>query len=813
MTNIKGYRDLRKDGRMVGLPEWILRTVFLAVIVSLITLPVQAASIGGDGGITIQVSYDNADLTDHLEIDTVITQDNGQGGSACDYTNEARPLNSPSPGSCTPSGGDTCSGRCKLMGDIRALAEYIYTSTHGRHYLKRVYVADRGRAWDAADIKWNMGNGLSVAAQGGWNDTGLQISLNSASRKCIHDVLHHEFGHYFYNLPDRYVSTENRPGYYKGLMPGQDRCDPAAECGETQCYKCFDVSIVEEDGESVMARNFPHQFVGASDAWLKLEYDASDGLGKITCSVGSPPGDPPPVMCGEGGPIRFDSEFGLGNSYASDEWSVLPGNHTDLEGAESEPVPANPGPNVDIQILEPDETVPGTILLLDRSGSMGDLTNGEPAANFAQEAGLYLYHISEPGDNVGTFLYNESVVKRPDYDLYDPAELNETHEFLKPEGQTNIALALKTAIDAMVNKHGEDLVNNGRIILMSDGKQTVGENLWDEVDRAYNHGIHIDTMTFGDADISTMTQIAESTGGTITIMSGPDSASELKLNMARMLTSSRGNTPVYFLKTKLKKPSFKNGPDYFSGKFRVPPATRDMLFYVFLEKSNAAEFKIELTKGNRTILFGANELAAKGRFNGIRVNKADEGEWQFKIKAQKDFWKRMPEDENIEIVAYAENRRLQVRSWTVDNRIHHPGKQLIKAKLSYRYPLTDVIAKARVYDGAKFIETIEMYDDGKQSHDSLAEDGVYTGLIDFKRLNLPKADRSELDRKIRVDVEFLTTEKTRPAPRARYEAGARYGDLVKDYDSIKVSGQLAYSTQMVFVKPPKPVTPRIVPIG
>ncbi|MDH3530868.1 MAG: hypothetical protein OEQ28_14990, partial [Acidobacteriota bacterium] len=138
---------------------------------------------------------------------------------------------------------------------------------------------------------------------------------------------------------------------------------------------------------------------------------------------------------------------------------------------------------------------------------------------------------------------------------------------------------------------------------------------------------------------------------------------------------------------------------------------------------------------------------------------------------------------------------------------------LIKAKLSYRYPLTDVIAKARVYDGAKFIETIEMYDDGKQSHDGLAEDGVYTGLIDIKGLNLPKAGRSERYRKIRVDVEFLTTEKTRPAPRARYEAGARYGDLVKDYDSIKVSGQLAYSTQMVFVKPPKPVTPRIVPIG
>ncbi|WP_139204389.1 VWA domain-containing protein [Azotobacter beijerinckii] len=543
----------------------------------LIATPAHSSIIGADGGITLWVSYDNVDAPG-ASVNDNVTQINSTAAASCTPTNNARSAQGApdSPGSCPAAGGDTCSGRDKLLGDISNLAEYIYTSTHGTHYLRRVYVADRGRAWSTADIKWNIGGGSS-AWPAGWKDVDLQLSLNSATRKCIHDVLHHELGHYFYELPDRYARSGD---YYKGSLDN----------GAT----VFNVDVDEGDPNTVMASNFPHRFVDTTNARLVLSYDqpgpgttSGEELTPDLLADGNPNND---------GPDR--AHHGFTTPFAQDEWSVIPGTHVDLAGVHTEGDFSSPGlgamPAVDVRFIGVDSPFPGTVLLLDRSGSMSVQTNGVPASQYVQEAGLYLYHSSEEGDYAGTFLYNDAVEKLFDYDLYDPANQLPTASFRTASGLTNIALALEEAIDAMIAKHGEGGVNSGQIVLMSDGKQTTGDSLWEQVDRANGLGIQIHTLTFGNADATTMQQIADSSGGSATSMSELDSAAELKLNMVRKLTTLRDNSPIFTHKGIVTKTGESAGKEYFSSEFQVPPKTQNVLFYVFLERNNAANLNIEL---------------------------------------------------------------------------------------------------------------------------------------------------------------------------------------------------------------------------
>lgn len=771
----------------------LLQTALLLSSTLWIATPAHSSIIGADGGITLWVSYDNVDAPG-ASVDDNVTQINSTAAASCTPTNNARSAQGApdSPGSCPAAGGDTCSGRDKLLGDISNLAEYIYTSTHGTHYLRRVYVADRGRAWSTADIKWNIGGGGSSAWPAGWKDVDLQLSLNSATRKCIHDVLHHELGHYFYELPDRYARSGD---YYKGSLDN----------GAT----VFNVDVDEGDPNTVMASNFPHRFVDTTNARLVLSYDqpgpgttSGEELTPDLLADGNPNND---------GPDR--AHHGFTTPFAQDEWSVIPGIHVDLAGVHTEGDFSSPGlgamPAVDVRFIGVDSPFPGTVLLLDRSGSMSVQTNGVPASQYVQEAGLYLYHSSEEGDYAGTFLYNDAVEKLFDYDLYDPANQLPTASFRTASGLTNIALALEEAIDAMIAKHGEGGVNSGQIVLMSDGKQTTGDSLWEQVDRANGLGIQIHTLTFGNADATTMQQIADSSGGSTTSMSELDSAAELKLNMVRKLTTLRDNSPIFTHKGIVTKTGESAGKEYFSSEFQVPPKTQNVLFYVFLERNNAANLNIELIDSDgQQIDIAAQSLAQRGRFNGIRVPDAKAGKWTFRVVAGDNFSGKLPLDDNIEIIAFADNRELKGHMW-LDYKKKDQKSRLIKARLDYRYPLTNLNVVAHIYDGAKQIQTIDMFDDGKQGHDSDAGDGVYSGILDIKPIKSSDTDtqKSKSPKKVRIDVQYSVTPTTVPAPNAHYETGTDLAALVEDYRKLGVTQFTAYSTETTHVSPDEPPAP------
>lgn len=745
----------------------------------------NAAIVASDGGITFWISYDNLDSPGETLADTVTLDSNSYDCSVTDGARTAQGAPN-SPGSC-PGGGASCTGEEKLTGDIEKLAEYIYQATEGEHYLRRVYIADQGRSWESGDIRWNVGDGGSSAWPDGWKTVDLPLFLNSASRSCIHDVLHHEVGHYFYNLPDRYTKSGS---YYKGTIDGG---------------AVFNVSVVTGDPNTVMSSNFPHRFVDTTNASLTLDYTPPGGA-FVNDEVLTPnlltDADP-----NNDGPDR--AHHGFTTPFAQDEWSVLPDNHADLSGIHTEGAFPTPGgmPAVDIRILPSDAPIPGSMLLLDRSGSMGVTTGGITAAQYVQESGLFLYHSSSAGDYVGTSLYNAAVEELFAYDLYDPTNQLPTASFRNASGLTNIAAALESGIDALVAEHGAGGVNGGQIILMSDGKQTTGGSIWDQVDRANGMGIKIHTMSFGNADEATMQQIADNSSGSLTTMSERSSGADLKLEMSRMYTTLRGNDPVYTYRGPVVVNSETSMGDAFTGEFMLPPKTYDLLFYAFLDQQNAADLIIELkhSSGFSTTVTG-KALARKGRFNGVRIPAAKAGKWEFKISASKRLKHRLPTNDNIEIIAYAYNQEIQGRAWMDDAAKGFPEKRVIKASLSNRYPLTDMKVTALIYKGAKLINRVPLYDNGKSGADNYPKDGVHSGIIDMQKY-MPRRSFfrwfKRKNEKLRIDVEFQVTNESVPAPNAHYETGAKYEMLLEEYAKRNRGEFMAYATQTIAVTPRK----------
>ena len=735
------------------------------LLIMAVSLDANALTVASDGGITIWLSWDDTG-TPGTDIDTVITEANSlSGGSSCGPTNTGRSgvgaANSPP--SCPSTG--SCTGRLKLTGDLEKFSDYIYEASEGNHYLRRVYVSDAGRAWGSADIKWNVGLGGSFANVGGWSDATESIRINSGYRTCIHDVAHHEFGHYFYSLPDRYFDSS---GYYSGRM--------------SAAGTSFQVDVVGRDINTVMSNNFPHLFVDGTNASITVDYNPP-GSPAVSGEVLTP-GLLDDADATNDGPLR--AHHGFTNYFAEGEWSILPDVQTDLVGVHTEGSFPDPGsaPAVDIVFVEDGAgPPPGMILLLDRSGSMSVQTNGIEAVQYVQEAGMFLYHSSEDDDIVGTSLYNASFEELFPYEEYDPTNDLPFASFKSATGLTNIALALETAIDELVAYHTEASVPGSEIYLLSDGKQTVGDSLWDQVDRANGLGIRINTLSFGNADADTMESIASGSSGTNTQISEKDDAAELKMIMARTFSTARGRTPILVFKDPIPDHSrTRDGSsETFTSQFMVPPKSGDLQFYVFsptANMANALSIQLQSPSGVLTNSPAPNNVAQLGRLNGVKLEDPEEGTWKYRLISTGP---NLPSDE-IELAVYVGNRELQSDVWfdydAVGNSV------VIRGRLVNLYPLVGMNVRANVFSNGQLVDQLPLFDNGAPGVDTYAGDGVFAGLI-----NLANPDDQRLAQelqfgtdKFRVEVEFEVIRGTStPAPYAHYETDWTVGDARNDY--------------------------------
>lgn len=788
----------------------LIKTFFVSLLFISPTVS-QSATIASDGGVTLWLSYDNLDspganLSDNV---TVILNN-----SNCQFVNNARNAQGlpNSPGSCGDGTvGQTCTGEEKLIGDLENFAEHLYEATEGTHYLRHVYISDEGRSWETADVKWNLGSGNSWASGGGWDDAGKHINMNTSLGSCHHELLLHELGHYLYRLQDRYGVDES-DGYYRGTLDGTTN---------------FDVGVCVPDPNTLMTNNgFPHQFVDTTNASIAISYDAG-GSTHFDCANPDGTGGGQvltPQLLSDGNPNNDGpnrAHHGHTIPFAQDEWSYLPTKQIDLTGVHTEG--DFPDPNVDdmpepqFHIIGADAVNPGIILLLDRSGSMQVETNGVSAAQFVQEAGLYLYHSTPGGQFVGAYVYNAGVDPLFEYAEYDsnfalPSSPGQA-PLLNPTGATNIALALETAIDAFVDEHGEGGANGGQIFLMSDGKQTTGNDLFDQVDRANQLGIKIHTFTYGNADAATMAQISSTTSGDGTAMSAAKSGSELKLGMAKQFSLIRGNTPIYSFKGKLTKSGVTGGVEFFEDAFSLPPTAQNLRFYAFQADGNASELDIRLRDDTgQNYQVAATALTDKGRFAGTRIATPQPGKWLVKIQADPER-KLLPKDD-VEFVAYADDRSLDGKVWFTSGPNSVSSKMQLRAQFVYRYPLTEIAAIAHLYHDGNHVDSVRMYDDGKKGGDNHRADGIYSADLDLRQLarkaglKWTKGEYGIENPKIRIDVQYLVNKNSVPAPNYHYSRGGGYQELLDDYRPAEFE---AWTTLVHAFsrKSPEPVLQRI----
>lgn len=726
-----------------------------------------AGTIGTDGGVTLWLSW--ADTSDASAlIDDLISETN----SSCGATNTGRSgVGAPAATAACPGGG-SCTGREKLSADLERLADALYEATEGAHYLRRVYVADRSRAWTNADIRWDIASGSSAAWGGGWADVTRETNMRNTRRVCIGDVAMHEMGHYIYDLPDRYSDSG---GYYQGTDDGGSNT--------------FQVNVIERDVNTVMSNNFPHRFVDTTNARIRVTYDTDGPGGNPQLDEVLTPGLLSDDDASNDGPNRWHHNHS--HSFAQDEWSLAPDRHADLTGVHTEgefPEPED-RPALDVVFLDDTEDFPGTMLVLDRSGSMAVTTNGVPASQFVQEAGLYLYHTSEADEFAGTVLYNASVETLFDYELYDASNTLPGADFRTASGLTDIALALETAIDTLVDEHGEGDARGAEVYLMSDGKQTTGNSLWDQVERANELGIRINTFSFGDADEATMESIATGADGTLTPVSEKDDAEVLKQIMARRMSEGRGGKAVHVDRSPFNADtafSAPGGDDLVfmldGGSFVVPNSSNRLQFYTTIEGANAGSLvRIILTAPDGTVFEGSttDPVAIRGRFAGITVNGPQPGVWKYALFPRGGDIGYPPEGD-IERIALIEN--LQLSTYFDVGEPDADGNLPLLASAAYRYPLANIGVVAKLYNGQRLMAQVPLFDDGSSANDQQADDGEYTGLL------TPAIFRKAAGRagsSLRVEVEFSIDDATvKPAPFAHYETGTTLADLDGDFSGL-----------------------------
>ncbi|MFP8872794.1 MAG: VWA domain-containing protein, partial [Myxococcota bacterium] len=391
-----------------------------------------------------------------------------------------------------------------------------------------------------------------------------------------------------------------------------------------------------------------------------------------------------------------------------------------------------------------------------------------------------------------------------DYAIYDPTNELPFTSFKSATGATNIALALETAIDKLIAIHGVGGAAGSEIYLLSDGVQTTGSDLFDEVERANGQGIKIHTLSFGNADSDTMDAIAEGSGGSNTLMSERDDAAELKMVMTDKFETGRGRTELFVLKGVIPEAPrvYVAGREIFEAEFSVPPRSQDLQFYVFSPTGDpSVDLSLQLQSPSGAIFdsLPPNNVAKLGRFNAIRVAGPELGLWKYRLIST---GANLPSDE-VEVAIYAQNRELDTAVF-----IEGPdlGKVLIRSQLHFRYPLTKLAVRADIYHRGQLVAQIPLADDGAPGIDGYGEDGVYAGLVDLGASGDARLDFA-IDngaRKLRVKVELVVVAGTAiPAPLAHYETGISQSEIDADYAAGNESSFSAWGEAMIQTSEPE----------
>ena len=132
---------------------------------------------------------------------------------------------------------------------------------------------------------------------------------------------------------------------------------------------------------------------------------------------------------------------------------------------------------------------------------------------------------------------------------------------------------------------------------------------------------------------------------------------------------------------------------------------------------------------------------------------------------------------------------------------------MIQGQLFHRYPLMNISAIAHIYRGKTKLASLVLKDNGTPHVDRVANDGTYSALLDPLKFQI-----SEKQPKIRVDVEFRTSEHSVPAEAVHYEAGSDYKEIAEHYLKMAKIPFTAYASDIVSFRDRSKYNPQIIPV-
>lgn len=391
--------------------------------------------------------------------------------------------------------------------------------------------------------------------------------------------------------------------------------------------------------------------------------------------------------------------------------------------------------------VDPDDN---SFLLVDSSGSMNytDLA-GQLAAELALEGAIFFYNATAPGRSAGIATYDTSVTERVAYAPVAPIGALAA----APGGLTNIAAAIDHAANAIRTSAGSGGPNsNLNVGVLSDGKQTVaGDPV--AAARAACDGtpsVVVNTISFGDADVSQLEAIADECGGFSWVAGARDATQggggfdqpnprEMRTALARSRFHLRRESEA------LEDVAFLSSYPVETRTFQVPAGTTalDMGWL-----GNAAtvvegcgveicnvrtgfpllEFELEAPDG--TVFPGV--LGPSGvNYATARVPDPLPGVWTARVDASRI----RSGHTGLEVtwVAWLDNPSLAAQAWVKSPRAALNQPVTLLATLRYPSPLTGLSVHAVVtHRGTETV--VPLHDDGAHD-DERAGDGIYGGVF------------------------------------------------------------------------------------
>ncbi|WP_437631939.1 vWA domain-containing protein [Sorangium sp. So ce854] len=399
-------------------------------------------------------------------------------------------------------------------------------------------------------------------------------------------------------------------------------------------------------------------------------------------------------------------------------------------------------------LVDPVDPADNTYLLVDSSGSMAytDL-QGRLAADLALEGAIFFYNATSPGRFAGIATYNTTTTEVVGWGAVGAiGGLSTT-----ATGMTNIADAIdqaSSAIRGSVPSGGP--ATNLNIVVLSDGKQTVDG---DPITAARNAcsgdvPITVNTISYGDADVSQLEAIAAECGGFAWVAGARDASEggggfdqpnprEMRTALARSKFHLRRESEV------LEDVGFLSGTEAETRSFFVPAGTTALDFAwlgnhaVTCVASCGSEFPARRPSFPRMqyelvapdgVVHGASLSPDPDQlvYARARVNGPVPGNWTARvITSAVPAWDRT--ELEVTWLGWVENGDLAAKAWVANPRTAVDQPVTLLASLRYPVRATNLSVHAVVtHRGSEVV--VPMFDDGAHG-DGEPADGVYGGIF------------------------------------------------------------------------------------